>query len=313
MNTSTNPSPNTTSASTRTSTGTGTGTDARASANASSIYKTEAGAREIQQRYREMLQAWPVPAEEIRIPTREGETFVLVSGPKDAPPVLLLHGSGANTTMWQDDIASWSRHFRTYALDLIGEPGLSATSRPPLSSDAHALWLDEVLEHLGITRTAIVAISLGGWVALDYATRRPDRVTRLALLCPGGLGKQKTAWLFKAVLLRAFGRRGVRRSVATGTGLEAPEVQHLLDHVMLTFTHFKPRTERLPLFPDSALRRLTMPMLVTVGSRDAFFDSEDTARRVRQCLPHATVKVLPEAGHALLNQTDSILTFLRAD
>ncbi|MER6304765.1 alpha/beta fold hydrolase [Streptomyces sp. NPDC001657] len=283
------------------------------STSTSTIYKTEAGAREIQQRYREMLQAWPVPAEEVRIPTREGETFVLASGPKDAPPVLLIHGSGANTTMWQDDIASWSQHFRTYALDLIGEPGLSAASRPPLSSDAHARWLDEVLAHLGVTRTAIVATSLGGWVALDYATRRPDRVTRLALLCPGGLGRQKMGWLFKAVLLRALGRRGVRRSVATGTGLEAPEVQHLLDHVMLTFTHFKPRTERLPLFPDSALRRLTMPTLVTVGSRDALFDSEDTARRVRQCLPHATVNVLPEAGHALLNQTDSILTFLRAD
>ncbi|BDM70300.1 Ndr family protein [Streptomyces nigrescens] len=277
----------------------------------STIYKTEAGAREIQQRYREMLQDWPVPAEEVRIPTREGETFVLASGPKDAPPVLLLHGSGANTTMWLDDIASWSQHFRTYALDLIGEPGLSAPSRPPLSSDAHALWLDEVLEYLGVSRTAIVATSLGGWVALDYATRRPDRVTRLALLCPGGVGRQKVAWLFKAVLLRAVGRRGVRRSTAAVTGLSAPETQHLLDHVMLTFTHFKPRTERLPLFPDSALRRLTMPTLVTVGSRDAMFDSEGTVRRVRQCLPHATVNVLPEAGHALLNQTDSVLTFLR--
>ncbi|MFD8542932.1 alpha/beta fold hydrolase [Streptomyces sp. NPDC059649] len=279
----------------------------------SAIYKTEAGAREMQQRYREMLHAWPVPAEEVRIPTREGETFVLISGPKDAPPVLLLHGSGANTTMWQDDIATWSRHFRTYALDLIGEPGFSASSRPPLSSDAHALWLDEVLDHLGLTRTAIVAASLGGWVALDYATRRPDRVTRLALLCPGGLGRQKVAWLFKAVLLRAWGRRGVRRSVATVAGLEAPEARHLLDHVMLTFTHFKPRTERLPRFSDSALQRLTMPTLVTVGGRDAMFDSADTARRIRRCVPHATVNVLPEAGHALLNQTDSLLTFLRAD
>ncbi|UZJ32785.1 alpha/beta fold hydrolase [Streptomyces endophytica] len=180
-----------------------------------------------------------------------------------------------------------------------------------MSSDAHALWLDEVLEYLGVGRTAIVGTSLGGWVALDYATRRPDRVTRLALLCPGGVGRQKVAWLFKAVLLRAFGRRGAHRSTAAVTGLSAPETQHLLDHVMLTFTHFKPRTERLPVFPDSALRRLTMPTLVTVGRRDAMFDSEGTARRVRQCLPHATVNVLPEAGHALLNQTDSVLTFLR--
>ncbi|MFJ5799128.1 alpha/beta fold hydrolase [Streptomyces decoyicus] len=277
----------------------------------STIYKSEAGAREIQRRYREMLRSWPVPAEHVRIPTREGETFAVVSGPEDAPPVLLLHGSGANATMWQDDIASWARHFRTYALDVIGEPGLSAPSRPPLASDAHARWLDEVLDGLGITGASVVGASLGGWLALDYATRRPERVTRLALLCPGGVGRQKVGWLFKALLLRPFGRRGALRSTRAVTGLDTPQTGPVLDHVMLTFSHFKPRTERLPVFPDSALRRLTMPVLVIAGARDALFDSGGTARRVRQCVPHATVNLLPETGHAILGQTDSVLAFLR--
>ncbi|MEV0374511.1 alpha/beta fold hydrolase [Streptomyces sp. NPDC050636] len=277
----------------------------------STIYKSEAGASEIQRRYQEVLRTWPVPAEHVRVPTREGETFVLVSGPIDAPPLLLLHGSGANTAAWRDDITSWSRHFRTYALDLIGEPGLSAPSRPPLASDAHALWLDDVLEGLGITSASIVGMSLGGWLALDYATRRPERVTRLALLCPGGLGRQKMGWLVTALLLHPFGRRGVRRSVGAITGLDTPQARPILDQVALTFTHFKPRTERLPLFSDDALHRLTMPVLVTVGGRDAMFDSEGTTRRVRQCVPHATVNLLPEVGHAILGQADSVLAFLR--
>ncbi|MFE0381496.1 alpha/beta fold hydrolase [Streptomyces inhibens] len=277
----------------------------------STIYKSEAGASEIQRRYREELRTWPVPAEHMRVPTREGETFVVVSGPEDAPPVLLLHGSGANTTMWRDDITSWARHFRTYAVDLIGEPGLSAPSRPPLASDAYALWLDEVLEGLGITSASIVGISLGGWLALDYATRRPERVTRLALLCPGGLGRQKVGWLVKALLLRPFGRWGMRRSARKVAGLDTPLDRRILDHLVLTFTQFKPRTERLPVFSDDALGRLTMPVLVTVGGRDAMFDSEETARRVRQCVPQATVNLLPEVGHAILGQTDSVLAFLR--
>ncbi|MEU8997423.1 alpha/beta fold hydrolase [Streptomyces caniferus] len=278
----------------------------------SAIYKSDAGAHEIRRRYQEDLRNWPVPAEQLRVPTREGETFVMVSGPQDAPPLLLLHGSGANTTTWQDDIASWSRHFRTYALDLIGEPGLSAPSRPPLSSDSHARWLDDVLDGLGITSTSLVGMSLGGWLALDYATRHPERVTRLALLCPGGIGKQKTGWLFKALLLRPFGRWGARRSVRTVAGLHTPETRHVLDQVMLTFSHFNPRTERLPVFPDSALRRLTMPVLLTAGVRDVMFDSTESARRIRHCLPHATVNLLPHAGHAILGQTDSVLTFLRS-
>ncbi|MGW0433380.1 alpha/beta fold hydrolase [Micromonospora sp. NPDC003197] len=277
-----------------------------------SIYKSEAGQREIQRRYREALGTWPVPAEHVRVPTRQGETFVVVSGPADAPPLLLLHGSGANTAMWQGDITSWSRHFRVYALDLIGEPGLSAPSRPPLDSEAYVRWLDDVLAGSGVTDVSIVGTSLGGWMALDYATRRPDRVTRLALLCPGGVGRQKLGWLVTHLLLQPLGQWGKRRSVAAVAGLSAPQFRAALDAVTLTFTHFKPRTERLPIFSDKALGRLTMPVLVMAGDRDAMFDSAETIQRVRRCVPHATVKLLPGVGHAILGQTETVLTFLHS-
>ncbi|PSK93653.1 pimeloyl-ACP methyl ester carboxylesterase [Murinocardiopsis flavida] len=276
----------------------------------STIYKSEAGGNEIRRRYREALADWPVPAEHLRVPTREGETFVVASGPADAPPLVLLHGSGANTTMWQGDAASWARHFRTYAVDLIGEPGLSAPSRPPLGSDAYALWLDDVLDGLGITAASIVGASLGGWMAVDYATRRPERVTRLALLCPGGLGRQTMGWLFTALLLRPFGRWGIRRSARTVTGLDTPQAGPVLDNLVVTFRQFKPRTG-LPVFPDDALRRLAMPVLVIAGGDDVMFDSADTARRVRQCVPHAAVTILPGVGHAILGQTGPVLAFLR--
>ncbi|MFV2174725.1 alpha/beta fold hydrolase [Actinomadura sp. LOL_016] len=271
------------------------------------IYKSEAGEREILRRYRTNLDGWPVPAEHVRVPTREGETFVVVSGPADAPPVVLLHGSGANTTMWQDDVAAWSREFRVHAVDLVGEPGLSAPSRPALGTDAPALWLDDVLDGLGLADAAFVGASLGGWLALDYAVRRPDRVRRLGLLCPGGVGRQKVGWLAKALVTRALGRGGVRRSAARVTGLEGGPV---LDGLVLTFEQFRPRMERLPVFPDAALRGLGMPVLVIVGGRDVMFDSRGTAQRVRACVPNSTVVLLPETGHAILGQTEPVSAFL---
>jgi hypothetical protein len=53
---------------------------------------------------------------------------------------VLLHGAGANTVMWMGDAADWSTARRVYAVDVIGEPGLSAPSRPPLASGAYADW-----------------------------------------------------------------------------------------------------------------------------------------------------------------------------
>ncbi|KOG51593.1 alpha/beta hydrolase [Streptomyces griseoflavus] len=277
----------------------------------STIYKSAAGEQQLRQRYQEALAAWPVPAEHLRIPTREGETFVVASGPKEAPPLVLLHGSGANTSMWQGDIATWSQHFRTYAVDLIGEPGLSAPSRPPLASDAYAQWLDDVLDGLDIGATAVVATSLGGWMALDHATRRPGRVTRLALLCPGGVGKQRMGLLFKALLLRPFGRRGMLRSARSATGLNTPQAAPVLDQVVLTFQQFKPRTEQLPVFPDDELRGLDIPLLLIAGTDDALFDSAGTARRIQDNVPDATVRLLPGVGHAIFGQTDEVLAFLQ--
>ena len=60
-----------------------------------------------------------------------------------------------------------------------------------MDSDAHALWLDDVMRALSLDRASIVGVSLGGWLALDYATRRPERVESFVLICAAGLGRQK--------------------------------------------------------------------------------------------------------------------------
>jgi pimeloyl-ACP methyl ester carboxylesterase len=276
------------------------------------IYRTEAGGQRIRERYVQTLRAWPVPCAHRRVPTREGETFVVVSGREDAPPLLLLHGSGTNSAMWIADIASWAEHFRVYAVDIIGESGLSAPSRPPLDSEAYADWLDDVLRGLGLAQASVVGASLGGWLALDYATRRPGRVRCLALLCPGGIGRQKWGWMFKALLLKPFGRWGLRRTLKAVAGLDMPGSGEFLEGMVLTHRQFLPRKERLPVFSDAALRRLTMPVLVIAGERDAMLDSHDTARRLAGTVPHAAVRLLPGVGHSVVGQSEAVLAHLRA-
>ncbi|WP_280304483.1 alpha/beta fold hydrolase [Nocardia neocaledoniensis] len=276
------------------------------------IYKTAEGRRAIEQRYRAHLDAWPVPREELRVPTSVGETFVVASGPVDAPPLVLLHGSGSNASAWRGDVADWSRGYRVYAVDLPGEPGFSAPTRLPLDSDATAAWLDEVLDGLGLTTVAMVGMSLGGWTALDYVLRRPGRVTALVLLCPGGLGPHRYGWMVKGLLRRLVGRGSVRDMARAGLGLDEAAAGPILDDVEVTFAHFSARSGRLPIFPDERLRTVTIPVLVLVGERDALFDSARTAARARGSFPRGEVRVLPGVGHAILEQTVPIRQFLDA-
>ncbi len=59
---------------------------------------------------------------------------------------------------------------------------------------------------LGVARAPFVGASLGGWLAVDYTVRRPARVERLALLVPGGIGRQKHAAVLATATARRFGR-----------------------------------------------------------------------------------------------------------
>jgi pimeloyl-ACP methyl ester carboxylesterase len=276
------------------------------------IYRSDEAERLVLAKYRDVLNSSPVPAQQITVPTREGDTFVLAYGPQDAPPVLLLHGSQANSSVYMFDARSWARDFRLYAVDMIGEPGLSAPSRPPLDSDAHALWLDDVMQALGLERAMIVGMSLGGWLALDYAARRPQRVTRLALLCPAGIGQQKN-FLLKALpllLLGPWGARKMREMVLGPLRPGPPEAKPLAELLELIGKSVRPRIVKIPLLSDAALGRLP-PTLAIVGGRDVLIDSYDTRRRLVRFAPDAQVKFDASARHYLPDQTDTILAFLK--
>lgn len=276
------------------------------------IYRTERGRRRVEESYRRLLEDWPVPAERRVIPTEEGETFVLSSGPADAPPLVLLHGSGANAAMWRDDVVAFARHFRVHAVDIVGEPGCSAPARPELGAEACANWFDEVLDGLDVGLTAVVGASLGAWLATDYALRRPARVRRVVCLSPAGIGRQKWAWLLPALALRIFGRRGRRRSVEHAAGLDAERAGPYLDHLVTVFGTFKPRLKPLPVFTAAELSGLRMPVLAIAGEEDVMFDTAETVRRLRESVPQAAVRVLPGVGHSVTARAEDVVSFLRA-
>ncbi|HEX4251517.1 MAG TPA: alpha/beta fold hydrolase [Pseudonocardia sp.] len=266
------------------------------------IYRSEAGAQLLRGHYLQALARWPVEHEEHRVPTPEGDTFVVSSGPTTADPLVLLHGSGGNSAQWTSRIAELTQRFRVYAIDIVGEPGLSAPARPPLDSDRYARWLDAVLDSLGLDRVPIMAVSLGGWVALDYGTRRPGRVERLALTCPTGVGRQRKGVLLTALPLNLLGEWGRRRSAHTVLGpglatLDQADAAAVLDHVLLVTRHYRYRLDTLPVFEDAVLRRLTMPVHVLAGELDALVDSRETKRRLEALAPRATVHLLPGIGH----------------
>jgi pimeloyl-ACP methyl ester carboxylesterase len=277
--------------------------------NTKPIYRSPAGKKEIMAFYDAVLARWPVAHETFTLPTRHGDTFIIASGEKSAPPMVLLHGSASNAVSWIGDIVEYSQHFRAYAVDLPGEPGKSSENRPAWDGPDFAEWLEDILDGFKIQKASLLGISQGGWTALKFTTTRSERVTRLVLLAPGGVVQTRSSFILSAVMLSMLGRWGAQRISRMVCGKQPihPEAVRFMDAI---YTHFKARIEKERLFSDEELKRLNMPTLFIGGAQDVLFNMDAAARRMQKLVPQVKVVIIPDMGHVLINLSGQITPYL---
>lgn len=153
----------------------------------SRIYKTPAGEALIRQWYERFQTRLPFATETRVVTTSVGPTQVLVTGPEDGPPIVLLHGALAGAAHALGEMGMFPAHHRIYAVDIPGQSVASAHVRLPVKGDAHGRWLNEVMEALNLPQALIMGVSWGGFVSLNLTRYFPQRVAGLILLNPAGL------------------------------------------------------------------------------------------------------------------------------
>lgn len=120
-----------------------------------------------------------------------GETDVFVAETGDGPPVVLLHGGGpgaSGVSNYAANVDTLAAHHRVIVPDL---PGYGRSSKGIDHSDPFGYLADAVraaLDALGIERAHLVGNSYGGSATLRLALDTPQRVDRLVLMGPGGIG-----------------------------------------------------------------------------------------------------------------------------
>ncbi|WP_280473562.1 alpha/beta fold hydrolase [Nocardia asiatica] len=108
---------------------------------------------------------------------------VVIDGNPAAPPLLLIHGSGATGSMWAPVVPSLATKYRVITIDLpgCGQSTAASTYAVPQQADRTAAVLDE----LGLRNLKVVGHSSGGYVATALVERRPDLVGELVLVSTG--------------------------------------------------------------------------------------------------------------------------------
>ena len=233
------------------------------------------------------------------------------------PPVLLLPGSGGWRLTFHTMAAVLAQRHTVFALDPPGQ-GLTEVLDPGFGYDADAIArsLAGFLDAVGLERTAIVGHSWGGGFALRFAQLYPARVTRLALLAPGGLDV-KDIWEFRLLRLPVLGELAVRlTSMASVRHLLRKAFVHrerisddLIGEVVGELRSGRNRAARRTdmlrversvswVDTESDLPLVRAPMLLLWGSKDRYFPVRLIDRFITR-LPTVEHHVLPDCGHLL--------------
>lgn len=269
-----------------------------------SVFKTEQGRDKIRAYYNQVLSRFPFGQRTVE--TAFGRTFMLTAGLETNPPVILLHGSCSNSAFWFPEILALSERYRVYAVDIIGEAGNSEEYRPDLDSDAFALWMKDVLDALDIERTTLVGNSLGGWMALKFATSYPERVSGLVLIASAGLEEIRPQFIADVEQSRqTVGTVSVDASILGEQNLP----KEVLEFMNLIVENYD-TVPYLPVYADEALLRLDMPVLFIGGKKDAIVDAEGSVERLARLVPSAEIRLLENCGHVVVDAIGYILPFL---
>ncbi|MFI7585053.1 alpha/beta fold hydrolase [Kocuria sp. M1N1S27] len=253
--------------------------------------------------YETAMRDMPEAAETRDVRTDHG--FVRVyrfAGTGDAGPLVLLPGRSSPTPVWADSLPALLEIGDVYALDLLGEPGMSV-QEVPIDSDAdHAAWLDQVLQQLPEDRFTVVGMSIGGWTAVNLAVHAPERVASLVLVDPVltfsriPAGTAVRAIPASVPWLPSSWRDSFNSYTAGRAPVEDVPVARMTETAMRAYSIRLPQPAPIG---EQALSGLRMPVLVVLAGKSVMHDVDRSSRVAGRTLRDGTVRVYPDATHAV--------------
>lgn len=249
----------------------------------------------------------------------EGRLHVIISG-ETGSPVLLLSGAGLDNALlsWKRMIPALATSHRVIALDWPKQ-GESWPWRGRANHQCLMECVDVVLDHFGIEQSALVGLSQGGAIALAFALARPERVSRLVAIAPGGILRfppgihqllwlsAKLSWLLDAVFTPMMRNRWAAAASARWLFPSMPpDFDEIVDEIVLEAQrHGAGATDwqndsigflKMKVDLMDELHRITCPVLFIQGDRDPAVNPKFTAEAARR-VPGARLEILEGHGH----------------
>jgi 3-oxoadipate enol-lactonase len=221
----------------------------------------------------------------------------------DGPALVLAHGGGGNHLSWWQNVPELSRHYRCVTFDHRGFGDSRDVADGP-GANAFVEDLRQLLDHLGIERTALAGQSMGGWTVLGFAAAFPARANKL-VLCDTTAGVDDPEVTRELSAIREAGKGNLAQILTRAYATDFPTRdpmrhflyqqisglnQHVPSNLLKTLMSMKHRVD-----PIVAHR---IPTMLVVGAEDALA-SPRVMELIAGKIPHSRFVKVPGAGHSV--------------
>jgi len=232
----------------------------------------------------------------------------VLSGSATGHPVIFVHGFPFSLEMWQGQIeAVAAEEFRGVAYDVRGH-GMTDVGDGQYTLESHVDDLFALLDHLKIPKTAIVGLSMGGYITLRALEREPERFVA-AVLCDtkseadtdeGRVRRAASAQAVKKTGSTAYAADYVKLMFAQESFSTNPADVELIRQIIArtpplsiagTLIALAARTDT-----TASLASISVPTMILVGEKDAV-TPPPCSRSMQAKIPGAELHVVPGAGH----------------
>jgi 3-oxoadipate enol-lactonase len=229
---------------------------------------------------------------------------VLVDGPENKPWLTCLHSLATRAELWDDQIEELTKDFRVLRIDARGHGGSQPVEGPydfdQLARDVVAVW-----DQLGIEKSAVLGLSMGGMTAFGLALDHAPRVTRIvAADCRSDAPDFfRNMWADRQKTLAEKGMEAIAEStiptwLTEETRKNRPDQVERVRRMILQTSRegYLGATEALrALNYKHRLAEIGCPVCLVVGAADGPHPAE--MRSMAELIPGARFAEIPAAAH----------------
>jgi len=274
------------------------------------LFKSEEGKAEILSLYDKKLEQLDIEYESRYVNTRFGSTHVLVTGSKENPPLVIVHGSNGCAPIAIESYPNLSEKFCVYAVDVMAQPNKTDECHLNIKDNSYGLWFIDVLEKLGLNEVILTGFSLGGLVILKSLLVDETRIKSVFLASPAFIvnGNPILA-LFKMFLpmkkfMKSKDMKFVEQFLAE---LFSDRDEFAVQYISKILLHFKLDFTPIPTISSKEAASIETPIYLFSAKLDLLFPGEKMIKRAKKIFPSLNNTHLFETSKHVQNRTDNTL------